>query len=66
MFVYIYIYKINTNCGLQGRQYIYNVPFRPVNTSIVAEECTKHYIFCVFVCSLSYPACNAHAPYCHL
>ena len=21
---------------------------------------------CVCVCSLSYPACNAHAPYCHL
>jgi hypothetical protein len=26
----------------------------------------KCYIFCVFVCSLRYPACNAHAPYCHL
>ena len=26
----------------------------------------KDYIFCVCVCSLSYPACNAHAPYCHL
>ena len=21
---------------------------------------------CVCICSLSYPACNAHAPYCHL
>jgi hypothetical protein len=21
---------------------------------------------CMYVCSLSYPACNAHAPYCHL
>jgi hypothetical protein len=28
----------------------------------------KYYIFCVCVCvySHSYPACNAHAPYCHL
>jgi hypothetical protein len=26
----------------------------------------KYYIFRVFVCSVRYPACNAHAPYCHL
>ena len=26
----------------------------------------KNYIFWMCVCSLSYPACNAHAPYCHL
>jgi hypothetical protein len=26
----------------------------------------KYYIFWVCVCSLRYPACNAHAPYCHL
>jgi len=26
----------------------------------------KFYIFYVCVCSVSYPACNAHAPYCHL
>jgi hypothetical protein len=26
----------------------------------------KYYIFRVFVCSLSYPAWNAHVPYCHL
>ena len=26
----------------------------------------KYYIFRVCVCSLRYPACNAHAPYCHL
>jgi len=24
------------------------------------------YVFWVFVCSLRYPACNAHGPYCHL
>jgi len=24
----------------------------------------KYYIFCVCVCSLRYPACNAHEPYC--
>jgi hypothetical protein len=27
---------------------------------------TKYYIFWVCVCNLSYPASNAHAPYCHL
>ena len=27
---------------------------------------TKYYIFWVCVCSYRYPACNAHAPYCHL
>jgi len=26
----------------------------------------KYYTFWVCVCSLRYPACNAHAPYCHL
>jgi len=26
----------------------------------------RYYIFWVCVCNLSYPACNAHAPYCHL
>ena len=26
----------------------------------------KHYIISVCVCSLRYPACKAHAPYCHL
>jgi hypothetical protein len=26
----------------------------------------KYYTFLVCVCSLRYPACNAHAPYCHL
>jgi hypothetical protein len=26
----------------------------------------KCYIFLVCICSLGYPACNAHVPYCHL
>jgi hypothetical protein len=26
----------------------------------------KYYIFWVWICSLGYPECNAHAPYCHL
>ena len=27
---------------------------------------SKYHIFRVCVCSLRYPACNTHAPYCHL
>ena len=34
-------------------------PFLPCKSS-------EYYIFWVFVRSLRYPACNAHAPYCHL
>jgi len=26
----------------------------------------KYYVFWMCVCCLSYPACNAHAPYCHV
>ena len=33
-------------------------------TVVVVEK--RYYIFWVRVCSLRYPACNAHAPYCHL
>jgi len=29
-------------------------------------ETHTFYIFREYVCSLRYPACNAHAPYCHL
>jgi len=42
-----YMYIISRNCGLQERQFMYNVPFRPVNATVVADECTKYYIFCV-------------------
>ena len=37
---------------------------RRVRATSVAVE--KHLVFWVCVCSLRYPACNAHAPYCHL
>ena len=43
----------------------YNVKLRRVLTIIFAVE--KQYILNTqHVCSLSYPACNAHKPYCHL
>jgi len=33
---------------------------------LLQYKSNKYYIFWVCVCSLCYPACNAHAPYCHL
>jgi hypothetical protein len=41
-----------------------HVTLRRVRVTTVAVE--KHYIFWACVCSLWYPACNAHAPHCHL
>jgi hypothetical protein len=32
----------------------------------VLGKSSNYYILWVCVCSLRYPACNAHAPYCHL
>jgi len=45
----------------------YNVTMGRVRATIVAVE--KQWVLQnlrVYVCSLRYPACNAHAPYCHL
>ena len=54
---------------MQDSHCTYNVTLRPVRTGTVAVG-KQYYILrvcvCVCVCSLSYPACNAHAPYCHL
>ena len=51
----------------QARPCTYNVTLRRLPATIVAVE--KQQVlhnFTVCICSLSYPACNAHAPYCHL
>jgi hypothetical protein len=48
----------------QDRQCTYNGILRRVRVTIVAVEELEYYIFWVCVCSLSYPACKAHAPYC--
>jgi hypothetical protein len=44
---------------------MYNVTFRRVRVTIVGVE-KKYYTFWVCVCSFSYPAGKAHAPYSHL
>jgi len=45
---------------------MYNATLRRVCATIVAAESNVYYIFWVCVCSVRYPACNAHAPYCRL
>jgi hypothetical protein len=40
-----------------------NVSLRRVPATLLPWESNKYYIFRVCVCSLRYPACNAHAPY---
>jgi hypothetical protein len=51
----------------QKRQRMYK---RCVRVTIVAakKQYAEHYIYCARarVCSFSFPACNAHALYCHL
>jgi len=45
----------------------YNVILSCFRANIVAiEKQEVIYILNVCICSLSYPACNAHAPYCHV
>ena len=48
---------------LQDRQCTYNVTVTRILVTTVEVEKQKYYIFRVCVCSLSYPARNAHEPY---
>ena len=45
---------------------LYNVILWRVRWPLLAWKSNKYYISCVSVCIRSYPACNAHAPYCHM
>ena len=47
----------------QVRQWTCNVTPRRVLATVVAVQSNKYYLFSVCVCSLRYPACNAHEPY---
>jgi len=51
---------------LQDRQCTYNVTVTRILVTTVEVEKQKYYIFRVCVCSLSYAACNGHAPFSHL
>jgi hypothetical protein len=48
----------------QNRQCTYNATLRRFRVTIVAVESNKYYLFCVCVCSLSYPAWKTLVPYC--
>jgi hypothetical protein len=68
--VMTYLCIKNYKQGKQGRHCTYNVTWR-FRATIVAME--KQWVWhnlcvcvCVCICSLSYPACNADAPYWHL
>jgi len=50
----------------QDKQCTYSVTLRSVRATLLEWERNNYYRFWVCVCSLTYPACNAHAPYCHL
>ena len=39
---------------------------RRVHATSLPWKSSKYYIFCECVCSLRYPACIGHAPYCRL
>jgi hypothetical protein len=54
------------NSGVQDGQCTYNITLKHVCATIIAVVKAMCYIFWVCVFSLRYPACNAHAPYCHL
>ena len=43
-----------------------NITMRGVRVNIDAPQCNVLRILSVCGCTLSYPPCNAHAPYCHL
>jgi hypothetical protein len=43
-----------------------NIDARSCNHFFLQWKSNKYYIFWVCAYSLRYPACNAHAPYCHL
>ena len=45
---------------------MYNVTFTRLRLTTITVAMQLRYIFWVCVYRLRYPACNAHAPYCHL
>ena len=52
--------------NVQYSQCTYNVTLRRFRVTTVAVEKDEYYTTCVYICSLTYPARNAHAPYCYL
>ena len=66
---YTMLTQSKENLRKQGRQCTYNVTLKRVRVAIVAVEKQQvlHILsLCVCVWGLIYPACSAHALYCHL
>ena len=53
-------------CLKQDRQYMYKRNNEARSCNHCCSGTTISITHCACVCSLSYPACNAHVPYCHL
>ena len=58
-------YSRTLNILQQGRQCTYNVILGRVLATIVEMEKKWILHLSVYICSFGYPACNAHASYCH-
>jgi hypothetical protein len=58
--------KFRCSSSNQDRRRTYNVTLRRFVQPLLQWKNSRYYIFWFCVCSLRYPACNAHAPYCHL
>jgi hypothetical protein len=60
--------RINIGRQLHKRRemYVQRNNEEPSCNHCCSGKSNKYYIFWVCVCSLRYPACYAHAPYCHL
>jgi len=59
----IFAAKIKTK---QDRQCTYNVTLRQFMQSMSQWKINMYYIFWACIYRLTYPPCNAHAPYFHL
>jgi hypothetical protein len=64
MFRNIFYYDYITT--KQDRQSTYNVTRTVLATIVAVEEQQVLHNLSVFICSLRYQECNAHAPFCHL
>jgi len=47
-------------------QWTYKSQWGAFTWPLLPWKSSKYYIFWVCVCSFCYPACKAHAPYCHM
>ena len=45
--------------------HIYHVTMRHIHATTAAVE-KQDILYILCICSISYPACEAHAPHCHL